>query len=170
MIDTGCNGEMLSAYIDGELSAQDTKIVQSHLDCCPRCEAFVEQTRALSGSVWSIPRPEVSPLFQLRVMQMIASDVILNRTALVNLLESWGILSLVFGILLALIITPVFYFVTVIIRQLITLISLAGRIIGQLPLDSSNAFLGLVLLIGASIAFYGFYRVYESLNRERVIV
>jgi len=49
--------EMVMAFLDGELSVNNAKVVSAHLDACPGCSALAEQFRATSKSLscWSVP-------------------------------------------------------------------------------------------------------------------
>lgn len=52
---------LLSAYVDGELTVQEEKQVQEHLEQCPECRALYEQLQTLHTSfsdLEEIPAPE----------------------------------------------------------------------------------------------------------------
>jgi anti-sigma factor RsiW len=37
--------ELVTAYLDGALSAEETERMEAHLELCPPCVAYVEQVR-----------------------------------------------------------------------------------------------------------------------------
>ena len=44
-------GELLSGFIDGELTQQDRQRVQTHIDSCEKCSADVDELRLLRQTV-----------------------------------------------------------------------------------------------------------------------
>ncbi|MGE5579554.1 MAG: DUF4349 domain-containing protein [Bacillota bacterium] len=53
--------EMLSAYIDGELSAQDKEALEAHLAACGSCRSALSELRAVKAALASVPEEEVPP-------------------------------------------------------------------------------------------------------------
>ena len=51
---------MVDAYVDGELSAQESVAFEQALDTCPECRKRLEAARAMSGLLREIP-PEPAP-------------------------------------------------------------------------------------------------------------
>jgi hypothetical protein len=49
--------EMVMAFLDGELSINNAKVVSAHLDACQECSALAEQFRATSKTLsrWTVP-------------------------------------------------------------------------------------------------------------------
>jgi anti-sigma factor RsiW len=48
--------EILSALIDGELSADERRMVHEHLQSCPECREIVEEFTQIHGMVGELPR------------------------------------------------------------------------------------------------------------------
>ena len=61
--------ELLSAYLDGELSPAERAQVESQLATDPQARQLVDELRALSGAVRDLPRHTVSSRFSQRVVQ-----------------------------------------------------------------------------------------------------
>ncbi len=61
--------EMLSAYLDDELSPGEQALVEARLAADPQARQLVEELRALSGEVRELPRHAVSIDFSQRVVQ-----------------------------------------------------------------------------------------------------
>jgi hypothetical protein len=55
--------EALSAYLDGELSAEERSQLETHLEGCPRCQEELKSLRAVSSLVTSLPEVTPSPAF-----------------------------------------------------------------------------------------------------------
>ncbi len=53
--------EMLSAYIDGELSSQDEQALEAHLATCDSCRSALSELRAVKAALASVPEEEVPP-------------------------------------------------------------------------------------------------------------
>lgn len=60
--------ERLEAYVEGTLADADRAVLESHLLSCPRCQAEVEECRALFAALASLPLFDPSPGFADRVM------------------------------------------------------------------------------------------------------
>jgi anti-sigma factor RsiW len=54
-------GLQLSAYLDGELSADETALLKSHLDACPACRVELEGLRAAKHWLSAAPRRAMPP-------------------------------------------------------------------------------------------------------------
>jgi anti-sigma factor RsiW len=52
---------MLSSYLDGALSASDTRRLEAHLADCPNCSEYVEQFRATIAAVGSVEPDDLEP-------------------------------------------------------------------------------------------------------------
>ncbi len=61
--------ELLSAYLDGELSPAERAQVESQLAADPQARQLVEELRALSGAVRDLPRHTANGHFSQRVVQ-----------------------------------------------------------------------------------------------------
>ena len=59
--------ELLSAFLEGELSQADKALVESHLAGCPDCTALLAVMRRTQQALAAIPELEVSPSLQARL-------------------------------------------------------------------------------------------------------
>lgn len=59
------------SYLEGELSSGATRMIEDHLDSCPRCREAVEERRILAHAADSLPRLEAPSDFSQRVMAAI---------------------------------------------------------------------------------------------------
>lgn len=167
MSDSGCCDENLSAYVDGELSIEEASVIESHLQTCAHCRETLNRMQALSNTVRQVPRPAASPFLTARILSRIQTPEIYTVTPLNKLLQSWGVLSL-FGLgTVAILFGPVLLeIMRVIVKHLGIATSLVVKLSWQMPLDRTNLTLGLILIVGATAAFYAFGRVYSALARE----
>ena len=53
--------ELVTAYLEGELSAGDRRRFEAHLAACPHCTAYVEQMRVTLVRVGSVSLEGLSP-------------------------------------------------------------------------------------------------------------
>lgn len=60
--------DRLEAYVDGSLADADRAVLESHIVSCGRCEAEVEEWRALFAALSSLPHVEPTAGFADRVM------------------------------------------------------------------------------------------------------
>ena len=105
-----------------------------------------------------------------RILSRIQTPEIYAETPLNKLLQSWGLLNLlVLGTLVILFGPVLLEVMRVIVKHLVIVTSLVVKLSWQLPLDRTNLTLGLVLIVGAMAAFYGFGRVFSALSREGTI-
>ena len=58
---------MVDAYVDGELSAQESVAFERALESCPQCRKRLEETRAMSGLLREIPREPAPDLLRARI-------------------------------------------------------------------------------------------------------
>lgn len=61
--------EMLSAYIDGELSDADRQAVEEHLATCDSCKQALMEIRAVKIALQSLPQVEPPAELHVRIMQ-----------------------------------------------------------------------------------------------------
>lgn len=54
-------GELISAFLDGELSAEETRRLRTHLSGCGRCAIEIEEMQAVRAAVRSLPALELPP-------------------------------------------------------------------------------------------------------------
>ncbi len=66
--------ELLSAWIDGEVTPEERAAVESHLAGCPACRDLAEDLRALSGAVASDEPPPVPEELPARVAWRIRGE------------------------------------------------------------------------------------------------
>jgi len=62
---------LLSAYLDGELSDQDRAAVEAHVRDCPSCASLLRSLKAASAMVSSLPRRTAPPDFAAGVLRRI---------------------------------------------------------------------------------------------------
>jgi len=60
--------DRLEAYVEGGLPPAERAVLESHLGACARCQAEVEEWRALFGLLASLPRLAPAPGFADRVL------------------------------------------------------------------------------------------------------
>jgi hypothetical protein len=63
------NDELLSAYLDGQLAANEAAVVEAHLAADEQARQMLAELRSLSEQVRDLPRQSANPQFADRVMQ-----------------------------------------------------------------------------------------------------
>jgi hypothetical protein len=63
--------ELISAYVDGELTGDEQSLVERALRESPRCRQVHDEFVAMRGSLQSLPREELDPDFTRRVLEKI---------------------------------------------------------------------------------------------------
>ena len=53
--------ELVTAYLDGTLSAEERVAFDEHLSLCPGCDRYLEQFRTTIGLLGSLPEESISP-------------------------------------------------------------------------------------------------------------
>lgn len=53
--------ELVTDYLEGALPPAERERFETHLTECPFCTEYVEQMRAVSGSLGSLPEPALPP-------------------------------------------------------------------------------------------------------------
>ena len=66
------NTALLDAFVDGELTSEEMISVQSHLDECPECRAYVDDALAIRASFPTEDDAELSADFAETVMKAVA--------------------------------------------------------------------------------------------------
>ena len=67
-------GKYLSPYVDGELGAKESAMLEAHLDTCDRCAAELEQVRQLKV-LFSLARKFPAPLaLRAKVMERVVGQ------------------------------------------------------------------------------------------------
>lgn len=64
----------LSEYLDGELSAEERKVVESHLEGCDECRRELQELERAVGHVHSLEEVEPPPWFAQNVMQRVRAE------------------------------------------------------------------------------------------------
>jgi hypothetical protein len=67
-------GKRLPAYLDGELSADDQKIVADHLAACASCRRTLEDMKKAQVLLRNLDEVEPPPFFEQRIMARIRED------------------------------------------------------------------------------------------------
>lgn len=66
------NTALLDAFVDGELTSEEMISVQSHLDECPECRAYVDDALAIRASFPTEDDAELPADFAETVMKAVA--------------------------------------------------------------------------------------------------
>jgi anti-sigma factor RsiW len=85
-------------YLDGGLSAEERKILEGHLDGCPRCRAALEDRRRLAEAAASLPPIELPADFSRQVMARLLPSQVLVPGWLIALAAVLTPLALLVGI------------------------------------------------------------------------
>jgi anti-sigma factor (TIGR02949 family) len=64
---------LLAAFLDGDLRPGTRESIERHLDMCRSCFSRAEFERRLKGELGRLGREEISPTFERRVRQLLAS-------------------------------------------------------------------------------------------------
>lgn len=78
--------ELLSASLDGELTADEQARLDAHLDTCPACRALYEELAGLHAADWE---PEVPPELTDRIL----NDLPAQRSGKVVYWKRWGAMA-----------------------------------------------------------------------------
>lgn len=65
---------LLDLYVDGELGAEEMAAVQTHLDQCPACQAYVDDAFLIRAAFPEAGEAEVPEGFHTSVMAAVAAD------------------------------------------------------------------------------------------------
>ncbi len=60
--------DLISPYLDGELSAAEGQVVEAHLRECPECRELLGFLSEVNASLQALPELEVSPSLQERLL------------------------------------------------------------------------------------------------------
>ena len=60
--------DLISPYLDGELSAADRQAVEAHLHDCPSCRELLGLLGEVNASLQALPELEISPHLQERLL------------------------------------------------------------------------------------------------------
>jgi anti-sigma factor RsiW len=69
----------LSAYLDGELTAQERSSLDAHLSTCPECRAMLEELRGVASVMSDLPRVSAPASLMTKVRRDIASEPTLRE-------------------------------------------------------------------------------------------
>jgi anti-sigma factor RsiW len=53
--------ELVTEYLEGTLSAEESERFQQHLSICPGCQAYIEQMRSTIGALGSLSEESIDP-------------------------------------------------------------------------------------------------------------
>jgi anti-sigma factor RsiW len=53
--------ELVTEYLEGTLSAEESERFQEHLSICPGCQAYIEQMRSTIGALGSLSEESIDP-------------------------------------------------------------------------------------------------------------
>jgi anti-sigma factor RsiW len=72
--DFPCNEfvEVVTEYLDGAMSADDTRRLEAHLAVCPGCESVLEQFRAIIAMTGRLAEDDVDTLTEAQREPLIA--------------------------------------------------------------------------------------------------
>jgi len=68
----------IAAYIDGELSNDETSKIRGHLNLCSSCRAEFESHKRIKELISSLPQREPSPEFEQRLLGRLAAGSAMN--------------------------------------------------------------------------------------------
>lgn len=71
-------GELISAFLDGETSPEESRRVEEHLSACAGCRAFRERAGSL-GPLLARSEPPVSPTFRETLFSRLEAEKLLPR-------------------------------------------------------------------------------------------
>lgn len=165
-----CCEENLSAYLDNELTADEARMVEMHLQTCSKCNKAIRDMTLLSEAVGELPRPVADPLLTIRILNHLRDKTAKSEIPLAGLLESWGILSAA-AISLILIMPFGYSFLSLlytIYNKIVLLLTIAVHFSSKLTSGLQNNVLGIIFMIGAIIAFYEFGRVYWTMSKKEL--
>lgn len=165
-----CCKENLSAYIDNELSVDEARKIEKHLQKCSSCERTVNEMRSIARAVEEMPRPEADSLLTMRIMSYLENKGSSLETPMVGLLESWGVLSLiVLSMMISIPFSSAFLRLSYIIyNKIILLITLTVNLSWRIPSGQMNNMLGILFMAGAITSFYGVVKVYWSISKKEL--
>ena len=104
--------ELISEYLDGEISYSTRKLFEEHLESCANCRRLFNSVKTSIQSLHRLPRVHVSENFYLNLRNRIVEerDRIVKR-ARSRRLTFAGVPSLAYGLLLAVVAVSVFFVV-----------------------------------------------------------
>jgi anti-sigma factor RsiW len=53
--------ELVTEYLEGTLSAEESERFQEHLSICPGCQAYIDQMRSTIGALGSLSEESIDP-------------------------------------------------------------------------------------------------------------
>jgi len=69
----------LSAYLDGELTAQERSTLEAHLSACPQCRAALEELRSVTSDMSDLPRVAAPSSLMTKIRRDIANEPALRE-------------------------------------------------------------------------------------------
>jgi len=151
---------LLSASLDGELTARERQSLEAHLERCPDCTAYREKINRVGRLFREMEIPALSPDLTGRIMARIIRQPVLN-TGLFSLLGTFMLLAFL-AVLLLLLLSPagglLFALLRVLERNLSALLNLGTK----LPVTGTNLFWSTALLLFSGILFYALHRIMRA--------
>ena len=72
---TGCEVNLLGAFVDGELNAADHARIAEHIKTCPRCAAEVRDLRAVASLYQNVHIDPLKPIERARLRERIDAEI-----------------------------------------------------------------------------------------------
>lgn len=171
MVEYHYNKDTLSAFIDREIPEDEAKIINRHLQSCPRCNKVVRNLTLLSDTLKQLPRPAADPYLAVNISKQLQAAGKMYTLPLTRLFTTWGILNLAaVGMFLLMPGGTVFLrLLSNIYNETAVLLTSLLHFSWNISSGPVNLMLGLVFMIGALLAFYEFGRVYFAADKKELL-
>ena len=80
--------ELISAGVDGELTAEETRILEEHLDHCQACRALLEELRSIHEEMSGLNVPAPAGLAE-GVMERVRAEKVVPMKPVRSARERW---------------------------------------------------------------------------------
>ncbi|PWW04736.1 putative zinc finger protein [Paenibacillus cellulosilyticus] len=155
--------DLLSAYVDDEISEEERQVIEAHLVSCESCQSFVDELYSFKlqmQTILTLEQPSVQ--FETRVMQAIRQQSTDFRTTWLTLpLIAMMLLSAV-GITMALMYGK---FIHGFIRLFVAIVYAITHMVSEIPFVSISVIVVSLFVLVASI--YSLRRVLQLTPVER---
>lgn len=170
MVEYHYSEETLSTYIDHEIPAIEARMIDMHLQSCPRCNKMVHNLASLSETVKQLPRPVADSLLIINISKQLQTTRKITTLPLTSLFTTWGVLSLLAMSMLFMIPAgnKFLRLLSAIYNETAVLLTSLLHFSWRIPSGPINIILGSVFMIGALFAFYGFSRVYLAMDKKEL--
>ncbi|MDZ7374051.1 MAG: zf-HC2 domain-containing protein [candidate division KSB1 bacterium] len=103
--------QLIPAYLDGEVTAEQKGILESHLRKCPECRGVERRLKVLEATLRSLPRLSTSPEFTVALRTRIHLEERRARRPsagfpMIGRVPAWGLLATAAAILLLVLLRP----------------------------------------------------------------